>query len=87
MHHSVVWAFGHLGLCRLRFCKVMASAPAEMRSLMNGGVADQLVKLGKEHLDSRLPANCDAAALCHFQVADFRSAMEKMKKQWAERKA
>ena len=67
--------------------KVMASAPAEMRSLMNGGVADTLVKLGKEHLDSRLPANCDAASLCHFTLADFKAGMERMKKQWAERKA
>jgi hypothetical protein len=65
----------------------MASAPAEMRTLMNGGLADALVKLGKQCLDARLPKNCSAAELCHFTLADFRAAMEKMKRQWAERKA
>lgn len=66
--------------------KVIASAPPEMRSLMNGGVADQLVKLAKECLDGRLPKNCDAAALCNFQLADMKGAMAKMTRQWAERK-
>ena len=67
--------------------KIMASAPAEMRSLMNGGVAETLIKFGKQCLDARLPKNCDAAALCHFTLADFKAGMEKMKRQWADRKA
>eukprot|EP00966_Prymnesium_polylepis_P255012 5892261-Prymnesium_polylepis.1 len=63
--------------------QLIGSAPREMRSLMNGGMADQLVKLAKENLDQRLPADCDTADLCTVSFADFDAALARMRTQWS----
>mmetsp|Transcript_11613 Transcript_11613/g.23407 ORF Transcript_11613/g.23407 Transcript_11613/m.23407 type:complete len:109 (+) Transcript_11613:149-475(+) len=53
-----------------------------MRSCMNGGIADELLKRGKENLDRRLPADCDAQSLCRYTLGDFSAALTKMQAQW-----
>ena len=45
---------------------LIATLPTAMRSRMNGGIADGLLKLGKESLDRRLTADCDAQSLCRY---------------------
>jgi len=61
---------------------LITTLPAAMRSRMNGGVADSLLKLGKESLDRRLTANCDAKSLCRYKLEDFQKASAQMRAQW-----
>lgn len=61
---------------------LIATLPTAMRSRMNGGIADGLLKLGKESLDRRLTADCDAQSLCRYKLEDFYKASAQMRAQW-----